>query len=540
MAHLIRSFVALRWRLLRGSLRGKGTEKVGVIVSTIASALLGVGIGLAVAAGGRSVADDENLFVLFCVLVAGAMLGISVVTGVTQPVDPRVIAAEPLSDRDRALGLLVSAASGPPGLSGCLIGIGLTVGATRGAATMVIVVPTVLAWLATLLLLTRTATNTLGLVSNRFPRTGQVIVGLSGLVFYGAFQVVPAVLGNLDRGDRDQIARVLSINPVGQLGRALGAADESMIAAAGHLALGVLWLPVLAAAFQSTTQALTMSTRHGPHSATSSLPTSTALASVPTILTTVRKIVRRACGAGGAGAIAWRSILTRFRTPRTALETFTGAGVGLAAVLVPTLLRDAPGGGAMLVGGAIQLAILFISGNTFGSDGPALANELVAGAGPSMLAIGKTRSIAIAAAPLVVIGPVLAAAITQEWKYLPAGVMVGVGGLLAGSGGAIVQSTIVPVAIPETDNPFAAGETGRGMMAALLLGAVLLALAVVTLPVALALLWANARGSLPLVTLFGAGTMAIGWAVMRGGIAFSTWRLTRRGPEFITAITPSR
>ena len=188
--------------------------------------------------------------------------------------------------------------------------------------------------------------------------------------------------------------------------------------------------------------------------------------------------------------------------------------------------RDAPGGGAVLVGGAIQLAVLFMSGNTFGNDGPALANELVAGAGPSMLARGKTRSIAITAAPLVVIGPILAAAITQEWEYLPAGVMVGVGGLLAGSGGAIVQSTVVPVAIPESDNPFAGGETGRGMMAALLLGAVLVGLAVVTLPVALALLWANARGSLMLVTLFGMGTMVVGWAVMRGGIAFSTWRLT--------------
>ena len=254
----------------------------------------------------------------------------------------------------------------------------------------------------------------------------------------------------------------------------------------------------------------------------------------------MRRLVRRACGSGGAGAIAWRSLLTRFRTPRTALETFTGAGVGLAAVLVPTLLRDAAGGGAVLVGGAIQLAVLFMSGNSFGNDGPALTYELVAGAGPSMLARGKARSIAIVAAPLVVIGPLLAAAITQEWEYLPAGVMVGVGGLLAGAGGAIVQSTVVPVAIPESDNPFAGGETGRGMMAALLLGAVLLGLAVVTLPVALALLWANARGSLALVTVFGAGTVAIGWAVMRGGISYSTWRLTGRGPEFISAITPSR
>jgi hypothetical protein len=43
-----------------------------------------------------------------------------------------------------------------------------------------------------------------------------------------------------------------------------------------------------------------------------------------------------------------------------------------------------------------------------------------------------------------------------------------------------------------------------------------------------------------LVTVFGAGTVAIGWAVMHGGVTFSAWRLTRRGPEFVTAITPSR
>ena len=87
-----------------------------------------------------------------------------------------------------------------------------------------------------------------------------------------------------------------------------------------------------------------------------------------------------------------------------------------------------------------------------------------------------------------------------------------------------MQSTLVPIAMPESDNPFASGETGKGMMAALLLCAVLVGLAVVTLPVALALLWANARGYAALVTVFGAGTVALGWAVMRGGIAVSSWR----------------
>ena len=280
---------------------------------------------------GRSVADDENLFVIFCVVVAFAILGFSVVAGVTQPIDPRVIAAEPLSDRDRAIGLLASAASGPPGLSGVpdrdrsrrRRDPRRGVAADRRAA--------VLAWLLTLLLLARTATNALGLLSNRFPRTGQIIVGLSGLVFYGAFQFVPLVLGNLDRGDRDQIAAGVRLQP-GRPTRP-GARRRRRVdgAAAGHLALGALWLPILAAAFQSTTHALTVSARavrvgSGDDGADRRRAS------------TLRSFVRRACGSGGVGAIAWRSLLTRFRTPRTALETFTGAGVGLAAVLVPTLL----------------------------------------------------------------------------------------------------------------------------------------------------------------------------------------------------------
>ena len=462
MAQLIRSFVALRWRLLRGSLRGKGTEKVGVILSTIASLVLGVGIGLAIAASGRTVSDDENLFVLFCVVVAFGIVGVSVVAGVTQPIDPRVIAAEPLSDRDRAIGLLASAASGPPGLSGGLIGVGLVIGATRGAASLVIVVPAVLAWLATLLLLTRTATNTLGLLSNRFPRTGQIIVGS---VRSRVLRLVPG-RPRRSREPRPRRARPDRAGALPQPGRPTRAS-----AGRGRRVDGRRRRAISRSARSgcrssppcSNRRRTRSPSRHGAVRTRRTAPSISPLASP----STVRRLVRRACGSGGVGAIAWRSLLTRFRTPRTALETFTGAGVGLAAVLVPTLLRDAAGGGAVLVGGAIQLAVLFMSGNSFGNDGPALAYELVAGAGPATLARGKTRSIAIVAAPLVVIGPLLAAAITQEWEYLPAGVMVGVGGLLAGAGGAIVQSTVVPVAIPESDNPFAGGETGRGMMAAL-------------------------------------------------------------------------
>ena len=60
----------------------------------------------------------------------------------------------------------------------------------------------------------------------------------------------------------------------------------------------------------------------------------------------------------------------------------------------------------------------------------------------------KVRSVIIVASPLAAVGPMIAAGVTGEWRYLPAGIAVGIAGLLAGAGGAIVQSTIVPIAVP--------------------------------------------------------------------------------------------
>ena len=354
-------------------------------------------------------------------------------------------------------------------------------------------------------------------------------VGVAGLVFYGLFQFIPALLGGLDDDQRTRVADAMQWLPPGQIGRALVAAGTSPLRASVHLIAGSLWLPVLAVVFVRSTQRLTVAVR-----------SSGRLDSGDAAASRRGRFVRRVCGSGRAGAIAWRSILTRFRTPRMALEAFTGAGVGLAAVIVPTILRDSPGSGAVLVGGAVQLAVLFMSGNTFGSDGPAITHELLAGADPRTFVRGKTRSIAIVAAPLAIVGPLLAAVITGEWRYLIAGFGVGVGGLLAGSGAAIVQSALVPIAIPDSDNPFAGGESGKGIVAALLLAVVLTGLAVVTVPVALALFWAADRGNAGLVTLFGALTVVAGWAVMRAGVQVATRRLSGRDPEFVASVTPAR
>ncbi len=521
--------VRLRWRLLGGALRHGGSEQVGAVLSTGASAVVGLGLGIAAARIGRS-SDDADLFiVVFCGVVMLGVLGFGVVAGISQPIDPRVLAAEPLSDRQRVVGLLAASALGPPGLAGFAIGLGMVIGMVRGMSTLPVVLLAVASWLAAMLLIARTATNLLALVISRFPRFGQIVVGLAGLVFYGLFQFVPGLIGGLEMAQRERLADAIAWTPPGQVGRALATADEGVGQSVQHLLLGSVWIIGLAVAFVWSSGRLAVTSRRA-----GGLDAHTLDRSV------IARAIRRACGRGAAGAVAWRSILVRFRTPRTALEAVTGAGVGLAAVLVPALARDAAGSGAVLVGGAVQLAVLFMSGNSFGSDGPAITHELMTGMAPRELVAGKVRGIVIVAAPLAVIGPLLAAAITDEWRYLAAGFGVGAGGLLAGAGAAIVQSALVPIAVPESENPFASGETGKGMLAAMLLAAVLTVLAVVTVPVALALFWAVDRGNTALVTALGAVTVAVGWGVSRAGVRIATTRITGREPEFAASVTPAR
>jgi hypothetical protein len=523
-------FVRLRWLMLRGALRAGGAQQLAVVVGLIGSTLAGAIGGAALFVLGRTTDEPVPLFVGAVTGTVLVVMMVGVIAGVTQPVDPRVLATEPLARRQLGIGLLAASAAGPPGLAAMLVGAGLFAGAVRGLASVPPVAAAVLTFLAFLLLVSRTTINALGLFSTRYPRVGQVLVGLSTLAFYAAFQLAPRVVADLDDDRRQSLADAAAWTPFGQIGRALAEADDRPVVALVRVALGALLLAPLLWIFTWSTRRLVTSVRGaaGPRrtSTTSRRP--------------VSALARRLCGSGVAGATAWRSVLTRFRTPRTALETFTGAGLGLAIVLVPVLSSDGAGAGAVLVGGAVQLAVLFMAGNSFGSDGPALANELLTGVDPHVVVRGKARAVIVSASPVAIIGPVIAAAFTDEWRYLPAGFAIGVGGLFAGAGAAMVQSAFVPIAIPDSDNPLASGDSGRGWFAALTLGLVLAVLAVLTLPIALALFWALTRDSVALVTVFAVATVVAGLLVERAGVVIAANRWRDHGPELYADIVPAR
>ncbi|MEP4650582.1 MAG: hypothetical protein ABJ314_10395 [Ilumatobacter sp.] len=528
-AATVRFFARLRWKLLRGAIRQGGAQSVATVIGLVAAAGAGTVGSVVIAVGLRSVDEPEPWLVMFPLALVVVVIALGVIAGVAQPVDPRILGSEPISDRRLATGLLTTSACGPPGIAATLLGIGLLVGSAHTILGVLVGLPALAAFLATMLLVSRSTINLLGLFTVRFPRAAQVTIGLAGLVFYGGLQFAPSAFGRLDPAARRDVADVARFTPSGQIGQAFADLDDAPLRALGHVALGTLWLPLLALVFMVTMRHLLLAAG-GPGANASSTHTTSAIG----------RLARRACGTGAEGAIAWRSVRTRMRQPRTALETFIGGGIGLAVVLVPALTRDDVGASAVLVGGAVQLSVLFMAGNSIGSDGPALGAEIMCGLEPEVIVAATTRSVIVVASPLALLGPLIAAGVTGEWAYLPAGVAVGCAGLLAGAGGAITQSTFVPIAIPESDNPLASGDTGSGLLAALVPALVLLSLTVLTLPFAIALIWALTVESVPLVTALSLLTLAGGWGAMRLGRRLASHRWRNGEAELYAAIIPSR
>ena len=252
-------FARLRWRMLRGALRSPGGQRWTIIIGTFASVFVGVAGAVGLAVAGRLSSDPASMFVIAPTLISVSVVAVGVVAGISQPVDPRVLATEPLTDRQLGIGLLTASALGPPGLAGALLGLGLLVGAVRGASSIPIVALTAAAFMLTLLLLSRSTINALGLFATRFPRAGQIVVGVSGLTFYGGFQFLPRLAGDLDANQQQRIASALEFLPPGQLGRALDAAGDEPVVALIHLVLGSAWLLPLAAIFVWTTKRLIVS-----------------------------------------------------------------------------------------------------------------------------------------------------------------------------------------------------------------------------------------------------------------------------------------
>lgn len=526
--------MSLKWRLLIGGLKGGLQRQLQTIGSFAISLVIGLLLGAAVAALGRGASRhgathiDDLLIVALPVIVVAMML-FSSATGVDSTIDSRKLASEPLRRSDLAAGLLGAAAIGPAGMLAVLVGSGIVVGWWPG--NPLAAVPLVLAvvgWWLTLLIVTRTAANLLGAVATgRFLQLAQSIATVAALAGWLLTQLLAQDTDSWTPARWSGLADIARFTPPGQLGLAMVNTDSVGVALL-HVLAGVLWLvPLLAVNVWSTTTLALSSPRPGGEGRQrrSRLRTGSLLS--------------RLTPSGPVGAVASRTVLTRLRSPRQAVNTFTALAIGGGVFFLGPLLGESVDARIVIISGMLHFAVLFDGNNAFGYDGPPIWIEVEAGVTARELIRGKVLASLIIMTPAALALPVVLAAITGGWQWLAAGWLVAAGSVIGAAGVAVASAVYGPVAMPDTPNPLAAGDTGQGCVAGIMLGLCMLVLVVTSAPVGIAIYLASERSAL-LTTGAAVGAVAMGLAVLAGTSWLAAYRLDGSEAELVDRVTLAR
>ncbi len=527
----IRTIASLKWHLLIGGLRGSTQQRVQTVMAVVVSGALGaVAFALLWGLGRGAEISDDLITVLLPLVVFGIGL-LSAATGVESTIDARHLATEPLDRWTLGLGLLAAAAIGPPALLSILAGAGIVAGwAGVGVLSWLVVLVAVVAWWATLLLFSRTFANLLGaFATGRLQQIAQAAATASALLAWVLVQILARDTSGWDPQRWSTLAGWARWTPPGQLGAAIAAAGDPATAGL-HLLAGVSWLPLLVWASVLSTQRLALSApRPGGRSTARSRERSRRSGSV----------LGRVLPNTPAGALAARTVRTKLRTPRQAVNTATALAIGAGVFLLGPLLGEDADPRMVIIAGLLHFAVLFDGNNAFGMDGPAIWAEVAAGADASVLVAGKVMSSLVVMVVPALVLPVGMAALTGGWQWLPAGWLVATGSVLGAAGVAVSSASLAPVAMPDSPNPLAAGDTGQGCVAGLMLAMCMLVLAVVSVPVAVGIYLASAR-SAGLTVLVASAAPVTGIAMLWGGMALARWRLSGNEELLVQKVTPAR
>lgn len=524
------AIASLKWALLLGGAKGTFASKVQLLISVTLSLVFGVSalIMFATIGGFEDVADDA-LIVVLAVTALGVGL-LSAATGVEASLDPRQLGSEPLSATQLGFGMLLAATVGPPSILAALSGVGLFIGWRTGAVSHdLMILAVIIAWWLTLLLFSRTTANVLGMwATGRFRQLAQASATISALV---GWLLVNFISGNQNRWNAEGlgvVAKAAKFTPPGQLGVVVtGSGSERYLA----FVLGISWLPLLAwASVRSTHRLITV-----PPVVTDGRSMKTGAKGLQRRLSFVSRI-----SPGPVGAVARRSIMTKIRTPRQAVNTVTalvvGGGVMVLGPIFDGGLQDSR---AVMLGGLLQFAVLFDGNNAFGVDGPALWAEVEAGASGPALVRAKVLTSIVTIGPFAVAIPVVLAAMGNGWAWLPAALLVAFGSIVSASGIAVLTASLAPVAMPASANPLAAGDTGQGCVASLMLALGILALVVLAAPFAVMIYFVSERSVL-LGTLVAAVAALAGVGAMWVAIKGADNRLSGHEAALVDMVAPRR
>ncbi len=450
-----------------------------------------------------------------------------------------MLAATPVSSSALATGVLAAALVGPPALVGALSGLGLVLGyGGGGAGSWAVMVLVVLGWWATLLLVSRSSANLLGvLAAGRWRQLAQLLAALAAvglwLVLQVGSQVTRGWTGTRWMAEADRWAWT----PPGQLGRAFASVADRPGAALLHLALALVWLPFLWWVHSVTTGRLATTTPRGGDGARAPR----------TGRSGVRSGLLGWLPAGPVGSLTARTLRTKARSPREAVNTVVALLLGVGALAALPLL----GGGLLgdpdlgadgrlvLTAGLLHFAVLFEGNNAYGYDGPGLWWEVGAGADGTRLSRSKALASLTIMTPAALLLVVLLAAISGGWAWVPAGLLLVVGSILLATGASVLSAALAPFALPDSANPLASGDAGQGCLAGTVLLGGMVVLTLVSAPLAAGVLWAATRG--PTTTaLVSLSAPVLGALLLAGALAAARALLQGREAELLNKITPAR
>jgi len=250
--------VQLKLRLLRNALRASTGAKVAFILSTIAAALVAVGVFVLLAALRGHAAAVDLTTVIFTVFAFGWLILPLIVFGLDSTLDPATLALYPLRTRPLAVGLLAASAAGAWPLANVLGLLGATVGLAHGALGLLVAVLAVLLQVLFCITLARFVTTALaGLLRSRRGRDLAALLIIPIFALYEGFtQVVPKLTAEhkLTAASFAGVDSWLRWLPPGLAAHAIQDASDGHPGAAGLrlallaaviVALGWLWIRAL-------------------------------------------------------------------------------------------------------------------------------------------------------------------------------------------------------------------------------------------------------------------------------------------------------
>lgn len=518
---MVALLISLKLHLLRGSLRGSVSQRIGLAFGALGGLAVTLG-GVAGLVGLRFVDADLAAPVVVAggsLLVLGWGVVPLLVSGVDETLDPARFALLPLRARRLVPGLLLAGLVGVPGVATTVIALATVVTWWRGPLPALLAVPAALLGVLTCGLTSRLLTTAAArlLSTRRFREVGAAIA----VVLVSTIGLWPTLLshGSLAREDVEAGLDALGWTPMGlawavpadaatgHLGRA---GVRLLLAVAVVVVWGLAWARLLDRA---------LADRADGGGATRARVRPSPLDVLPP---------------GPVWAVAARSLRYWRRDPRY-LVAFTAV---VASSVVPLIAMRSAGEPALAAGLGPFIGILLgiITSNDVGSDGSAFATHLTVGIRGRADRLGRAIAALAVGLPVVTVAAVVGVLVAGRPGLWPGALGAGIGALLAGVGGSALASALAPYPVPAAgSNPFR-GTSGGGARAGLAQGAVLSATSGLAAPGVVLLVVAAVGWWPPGVW---AGLLlgpTIGAAALWVGVETGGQVMDSRGPEILAAV----